>query len=87
MSGFRSLDATTAADALLVEILRNDGSVLKKFTHAPGAWKDKTTFTTVNFNYSGDGSGPIKIRVGTNDKTVERFAGAIVQLILSKTTQ
>jgi hypothetical protein len=78
--------ATKAGDALLIEVLRKDGSVLKSFKHAPGAWKGKAEFAAAQFDYQGDGSGAIRLRIGAaGDKTDDRFKGAIDNLIVKET--
>ena len=38
--------ATKKGDTLLIEVLRKDGTVLKQFTHAPGAWKGNRLATS-----------------------------------------
>jgi hypothetical protein len=70
--------ATQAGDALLVEVLRKGGTVLKKFEHAPGAWNGKAGFVDAGFDYQGDGSGEIRLRIGpAANKADGRFQGAI----------
>jgi hypothetical protein len=70
--------ATKAGDALLIEVLRADNSVLASTTNTPGAWTGKMTFTPAGFPFKGDGSGDVRIRIGP-DKTMNcgRFRGAI----------
>jgi hypothetical protein len=70
--------ATKAGDALLIEVLRADNSVLASTTNTPGAWTGKMTFTPAGFPFKGDGSGDVRIRIGS-DKTMNcgRFRGAI----------
>lgn len=77
--------ATQEGDTLLVEVLRRDGSVLKRFTHTPGKWNGKAEFAAVSVEYKGDGSGPIRIRIGSaGNKTESRFKGAIDNLVVRK---
>ena len=73
-----SSQATQAGDALLIEVLRADNSVLASTTKAPGAWTGKMTFTPASFQYKGDGSGNVRLRIGPA-KTMNsgRFHGAI----------
>ncbi len=79
--------ATRAGDALLVEVLREDGSVLKRFAHAPGRWTGKAEFSAASFDYAGDGSGPVRIRIGTaGGKTRKRFMGAVDNMVVRKIT-
>jgi len=81
----QATQATQAGDALLVEVLRRDGSVMKGFTHAPGAWKGKTEFVAADFEYKGDGSGSVRLRIGpAGSKTDGRFKGAIDNLVVRK---
>jgi hypothetical protein len=78
--------ATKTGDALLVEVLRKDGSVLKSFEHAPGAWSGKSEFATTQFSYQGDGAGDIRLRIrAAGNKTDDRFIGAIDNLTLKET--
>ena len=75
--------ATQAGDALLIEVLRTDNSVLASTTKAPGAWTGKMTFTAANFEYKGDGSGNVRLRIGPA-KTMKsgRFPGAIDNIMV-----
>lgn len=60
----------------LVELLRNDNSVLASNAVAPGAWAGVQTFNQAYFSYTGDGSGPLRLRLSSGN-TQTRFAGAI----------
>jgi len=75
--------ATQAGDALLIEVLRADNSVLASYTKAPGAWTGKMTFTPASFEYKGDGSGNVRLRIGPA-KTMNsgRFHGAIDNIMV-----
>ena len=78
--------ATKDGDALVVEVMRIDGSVLKSFKYAPGAWRGKSTFASAQFSYQGDGSGVIRLRIGAAGNTIDDcFKGAIDNLIIKKT--
>jgi hypothetical protein len=78
--------ATKTGDALLVEVLRKDGSVLKSFEHTPGAWSGKSEFATTQFSYQGDGTGDIRLQIrAAGNKTDDRFIGAIDNLTLKET--
>jgi hypothetical protein len=78
--------ATKAGDALLIEVLRKDGIVLKSFEHTPGAWSGKSAFTSVKFSYQGDDSGDIRLRISAaGSKTDDRFKGAIDNLAVQET--
>ena len=77
--------ATQVADALRIDILRKDASVLKSFKHSPGAWKGQTEFSAVEFGYTGDGSGPLRLRIVPEGSIKSgRFAGAIDNLVVRK---
>ncbi|MHC4503071.1 MAG: HzsA-related protein [Planctomycetota bacterium] len=71
---------TTAADQLAVELLRVDGTVLKKHLVKPGKWEGKTSFTNHTFTYAGDGSGPLRFRISPVYTSGTRFYGAIDNL-------
>lgn len=78
-----SPQATQAGDALLIEMLRADNSVLASTTHAPGAWNGKMTFTTASLDYKGDGSGDLRLRIGpAGGGKSGRFHGAIDTIIV-----
>ena len=70
--------ATKAGDALLIEVLRADNSVLASIINTPGAWAGKMTFTPAGLSFKGDGSGDVRVRIGPH-KTMNcrRFHGAI----------
>jgi len=81
----QATQATQTGDALLIEVLRRDGSLLKSFTHAPGAWKGKTELGAADFEYEGDGTGSVRLRIGpAGDKTDGRFKGAIDNVVVRK---
>ena len=70
--------ATKAGDTLLIEVLRADNSVLAGTTKAPGAWTGKMTFTPASFDFKGDGSGELRLRIGPAGAGKSgRFHGAI----------
>ena len=76
--------ATRAGDALLIELLRGgDNSVLASTTKAPGAWTGKMTFSAAGFQYNGDGSGNVRLRIrpsGPMDSG--HFQGAIDNIMV-----
>jgi hypothetical protein len=78
-----SSQQTSDTDGLLIEILRDDDSVLSDFTHTPGAWQGFPLLAPVGFQYSGDGSGEVRIRIGPSSPDSGRFGGAIDDLELS----
>ena len=75
--------APLAGDALLIEVLRADNSVLASTTNAPGAWTGRMTFTPASFEYKGDGLGNVRLRIGPA-KTMNsgRFHGAIDNIMV-----
>ena len=76
-------EATQASDLLVLEVLREDGVVLKRFEYSAGAWARKMDFKPVAFDYQGDGSGLVSVRLSSKDKSAGRFAGAIDTLSVS----
>ena len=56
--------ATKAGDTLRIEVLRKDGTVLNFNELAPGPWKGTCEFVTAHFDYTGDGSGDVRLRIG-----------------------
>jgi hypothetical protein len=75
--------ASQASDSLSIEVLRKDGTTLKMFEHAPGAWTGKAEFRAAHFEYQGDGSGAIRLRIGpAGNKTGERFRGSIDNIVV-----
>ncbi|MEX2186985.1 MAG: lamin tail domain-containing protein [Pirellulales bacterium] len=75
---------TSATDGLLVEVLRPNGSVLASYTHLPGAWAGNIVLQPGGFQYVGDGSGDVRLRVGPSSFNSGRFGGAIDNLSLSE---
>ncbi len=69
--------ATQAGDRFTIELLRSDGSVLKKDIVAPGGWTGKEHFTACSFSYIGDGSGDLRLRISPVPAGGTRFVGAI----------
>lgn len=75
--------ATTAADGLQIDLLRDDGSVLAGFRHNPGPWsgsQDAQALTPARFTYTGDGSGGIRVRMTCATPGNSRFGGALDDL-------
>ncbi len=78
---YEALGQTTAADdQLAVELLRSDGTVLASHAVKPGKWEGKTVFTSHSFSYTGDGSGPLTLRIAPVFTSGTRFYGAIDNL-------
>lgn len=77
---------TTADDGLQIDLLREDGSVLAGFRHDPGPWsgtKDAQKLKPVRFNFTGDGSGAIRVRLTSATPGNSRFGGAMDNLRIS----
>ena len=75
--------ATQAGDGLLIEVLRGDNSVLARHTQAPGGWAGKMALAAAVFEYNGDGSGNVRLRIGpAKTLTSGRFQGAVDNLIV-----
>jgi len=72
--------ATAAADQIAVELLRPDGTVLKKHLVTPGKWSGRLRLQNHTFTYRGDGSGPLRFRISPVYTSGIRFFGAIDHL-------
>jgi hypothetical protein len=68
---------TSATDGILIEVLRSDDSVLASHTHLPGAWAGLSALAGGSFQYTGDGSGDIRLRIGPSAPGSGRFGGTI----------
>lgn len=77
--------ATQAGDELLIEVLRGDDRVLASHKHSPGAWTGTLQFSGGSFQYTGDGSGDVRLRIKpAGPQTSGRFHGAIDNIIVRK---
>jgi hypothetical protein len=68
---------TGATDGILIEVLRSDDSVLASHTHLPGVWAGLSALAGGSFQYVGDGSGDIRLRIGPSAPGSGRFGGTI----------
>ena len=68
---------TSATDGILIEVLRADDTVLATHTHLPGAWAGALALAGSSFQYTGDGSGDIRLRIGPSAPGSGRFGGTI----------
>ena len=68
---------TTEGESLLIEVLRQDDTVLAAFTHSPGAWAGELALASESFSYLGDGTGDVRLRIGPAELNRGRFAGLI----------
>lgn len=73
---------TSATDGIKIDVLRPDGSVLASHVHRPGAWAGNIVLNPGGFEYVGDGSGDVRLRVGPSAPNSGRFGGAIDNLSL-----
>jgi hypothetical protein len=73
---------TSATDGIKIDVLRANGSVLATHTHLPGAWAGSLALSPGTFQYTGDGSGEIRFRIGPSAPNSGRFGGAIDGLTL-----
>lgn len=69
--------ATQASDQLRINLLRGDNSILASNVVAPGAWAGVQTFSLAYFSYVGDGSGPIRMQMRSENPFSGRFSGAV----------
>jgi len=76
-------EATQASDALLIELVREDGTVLRSVEKPAGKWAGTMDFKEAGFEYEGDGSGFVNVRLSANSRTADRFAGAVDNLTVS----
>lgn len=72
--------ATGEDDGLIIEIVRSDDTVLATHTHRPGAWSGEMAQQPVRFEYTGDGSGDLRLRIRPVNPDAGRFASAIDDL-------
>lgn len=76
--------ATGANDGLKIQLLRADNTVAVEFSHKPGAYAGASTMTPVSFNYTGDGTGSLRVRIAPLLVNSTRFGGAIDELSIAK---
>jgi hypothetical protein len=77
--------ATQAGDEMLIEVLRGDGRVLASHKHSPGAWTGTLAFAAGSLQYTGDGSGDVRLRIKpAGPRTSGRFHGAIDNIIVRR---
>jgi hypothetical protein len=69
--------ATQAGDQLRINLLRGDNSILASSVVAPGAWQGVQTFSQAYFSYVGDGSGPLRLQMLSEQPGNGRFSGAV----------
>ena len=74
---------TTESDGILIEVLRGDGTVLAERTQEPGAWAGEITLSSGSFEYTGDGTGDIRLRIGPSAPGSGHFGGAIDNVSVS----
>ena len=82
--------ATTAADGLQIDLLRDDGTVLVSFRHSPGSWSSKKNAQDLErsrYTYLGDGTGGLRIRITSSTPGSSKFGGAIDNLKVSSASK
>lgn len=77
---------TGATDGILIEVLRADGSVLATHTHLPGVWAGYPALAGGSFQYIGDGSGDVRLRIGPSAPGSGRFGGTIDNVSIAPAT-
>jgi hypothetical protein len=77
---------TSSTDGLLIQVLRADGTTLQQFTYHPGAWSGAPALVPASFHYTGDGSGPVHVRVGPSAPNSGRFGGTIDDITITPST-
>ncbi len=77
-------EATTADDGLIIRLLRADNSVAFEFVHQPGAYTGVSSLTPVVLNYTGDGSGALRVRISSLRPASGRFGGLIEDLVIAR---
>lgn len=86
--------ATAEDDFILIQLLREDDSVLASFEAHPDHWEegspdaqdfegDGMLDSPVEFGYTGDGSGPVRISLLAEVQGSGRFSGAIDDIVVS----
>ncbi|MBS0263593.1 MAG: PSD1 domain-containing protein, partial [Planctomycetes bacterium] len=76
--------STGERDGLLLQVLRQDGSVLSHHVYRPAVWSGTNSaqqLSAAEFTYTGDGSGPITVHITASDFT-GRFSGALDDLTI-----
>ena len=78
-------EATREGDALLIQILEADGTVIKSVTQPVRKWDDTQIFNAGGFEYVGTGSGLITVQIkGAGNVAERRFKGALDNLVVKK---
>jgi hypothetical protein len=72
---------TTSSDVFWVDLIRADNTLFSSQSFGPGAWTGNMVFNAAGFQYTGDGSGDLRLRIyGDNDN---QFDGAINNLAIA----
>ena len=71
--------ATGPDSGLVIDVLNASDGIVASFTHLPGEWAGSQALSPVSFNYIGDGDGPVRIRIQSNNYPGQ-FGGAIDNL-------
>jgi hypothetical protein len=76
----------TASNGIVFEILRANNTVLATNTYLPGAWAGYPTLTSRSFNYTGDGTGNIRVRIKPVASGTGRFSGCVDDVVISSSS-
>ena len=74
---------TSSTDEIRVSLLNSNGSVFQSFTYAPDAWTGTMAFKQAHFEYTGNGTGDLKIQLSSAQQDVYHFAGAVDNLTVA----
>jgi len=78
-----AVQATSERDGVIVNILKEDGTVLISHSSKPGAWnggQNANHYQLQTFDYTGDGRGQIQIFLRSFPLHTGRFGGAVDDL-------
>ena len=75
--------ATAAEDGIVVEVRRDDGTLVAAETIRPGPWQGRLLFRRASFGWTGDGGGPVRLVIRPLH-AAGRFAGAIDRLLVER---
>ncbi|MFO0908086.1 MAG: LamG-like jellyroll fold domain-containing protein [Isosphaeraceae bacterium] len=85
-TGADTAAATQSGDGLLIQVLRGDNSVLASYTaNAASGWPGYLALQSFSFTYTGDGSGPVRLKLSSATPATGRYAGAVESLLVRPT--
>jgi len=77
---------TGADDQLAVRVIDEGNDWVEQSTVSPGAWSGSQSFFPYTFEYTGRGTGNIRLQVAAANTTASRFAGAIDNITITSAT-